>query len=62
MTHLNQNLSERTFVRLASQVASASAFCSERQMLHLADQLHAAIRRRETGHPDQVIGVEPLVG
>jgi hypothetical protein len=39
-------LRKETFERLREQLATASALCSEDQLLDLADGLHEAIRRR----------------
>lgn len=39
-------LKRETFERLREQLATASALCSEDQLLDLADGLHEAIRRR----------------
>ncbi|MDQ0466560.1 hypothetical protein QO010_004355 [Caulobacter ginsengisoli] len=46
MASAGPRLKHETFERLREQIATASALCSEDQLLELADGLHAAIRRR----------------
>jgi hypothetical protein len=46
-------LRTETFERLREQIATASALCSEAQILELADGLHDAIRRRHAEHPPE---------
>jgi hypothetical protein len=49
MASAGPRLKHDTFERLREQIATASALCSEDQLLELADGLHAAIRRRHGG-------------
>lgn len=46
MRHSGPRLKAETFARLREQIATASALCSEDQLLELADGLHDTIRRR----------------
>ncbi len=50
MASIGPRLKHETFEKLREQVATASALCSEDQLLELADDLHAAIRRRHIDH------------
>jgi hypothetical protein len=45
------HLKTETFERLREQLATASALCSNDQLLELADGLHETIRRRRARRP-----------
>ena len=53
-------LRKETFERLREQIATASALCSEDQLLDLADGLHDTIRRRHRERGQAAIALQKL--